>query len=637
MKRTGRILFAIGLAVVAAAYLPCLLLGENAIVTYHDQLDGEMIAYILQAKHLWDGNVLPEFLGGAAKTALTPPAPGCVLLFRLFTPFAAWFLMQLAGSLVGYTGMYLLVKKTVNIAADNTSSGRETEAAAGTPAGVVAGILYGLLPFLPVYGLSQFGVPLLVWCVLCLRSVDGKAHEKSGRTVTALSLAYGAFFALNSSLVLVGFAVLAALALWIVRDIVHGRRAREESGRIGGGSILRMTALWAEVAVIYCLTNARLLAQILGSGESGLSHKAEYVLAAEEGWSGLVSAFLYGGQHSADYHLGILGAAILLVSAEAFVRTKRRRSAGAQMQLSVSEKPSVSEGLCRIILLCLGCNLIFAAVSWAWNSGAGVALRAHMGALGAFQADRFLWLAPCLWYLIFGCCVSLGLRLLKNDPAQNGQADAGKAGLSVGALAAILLLFAVTGLGILKNSDVKSNIQKLRDPEYGLMSYSDYYALGVYDQVRDYLRQETGMEQDAYRVVSLGIDPAAALYHGFYCLDGYSNNYSLEYKHAFRRIIAPALEQSEYLRAYYDEWGNRCYLFGTESPGYYTIEKNGFFFRHLELDPQALRELGGDYLFSAAYIANSDELGLALVREEPFETAESYYRIFLYEVADGEY
>ena len=142
------------------------------------------------------------------------------------------------------------------------------------------------------------------------------------------------------------------------------------------------------------------------------------------------------------------------------------------------------------------------------------------------------------------------------------------------------------------------------------------------------------MTPEEYRVVSLGIDPAAALYHGFYCLDGYSNNYSLAYKHAFRRVIAPALEQSEYLRAYFDDWGNRCYLFGTESPGYYTIEKGGFYFEHLELDTAALRELGGDYLLSAAYIANSNELGLTLLGDEAFETSDSYYRIFLYEVAN---
>ncbi|MBO5281674.1 MAG: hypothetical protein J6B43_00890, partial [Lachnospiraceae bacterium] len=61
--------------------------------------------------------------------------------------------------------------------------------------------------------------------------------------------------------------------------------------------------------------------------------------------------------------------------------------------------------------------------------------------------------------------------------------------------------------------------------------------------------------------MSLGITPAAALYNGFYCLDGYSNLYPLEYKHEFREIIARELEKSEGVRVYFDAWGNRCYLF----------------------------------------------------------------------------
>ena len=87
-------------------------------------------------------------------------------------------------------------------------------------------------------------------------------------------------------------------------------------------------------------------------------------------------------------------------------------------------------------------------------------------------------------------------------------------------------------------------------------------------------------------MVSLGIDPAAALYHGFYSLDGYSNNYPLSYKHRFREVIAPELAKSEYLTDYFDDWGNRCYMFSAECPGYYTIEKKGFRFMDYSIDAE---------------------------------------------------
>lgn len=126
------------------------------------------------------------------------------------------------------------------------------------------------------------------------------------------------------------------------------------------------------------------------------------------------------------------------------------------------------------------------------------------------------------------------------------------------------------------------------------------------------------------------------MYHGFYCLDGYSNNYSLEYKHRFREIIAPELDKSEYLEDSFDHWGNRCYLFSAECPGYYTIEKGGFYFQDYTIDAESLRQLGGSYLLSAAYIDHSEDTGLELMRPEAFETENSYYRIYLYRVMDNE-
>ena len=48
--KTSPIWFLLGLAAVLVMLVPYLILGEASIVVYHDQLDGEMIAYILQAE-----------------------------------------------------------------------------------------------------------------------------------------------------------------------------------------------------------------------------------------------------------------------------------------------------------------------------------------------------------------------------------------------------------------------------------------------------------------------------------------------------------------------------------------------------------------------------------------------------------
>lgn len=585
-KKLHRVLFFMGMAAVLAMAVPYCILGKDAIVTYHDQLDGELIAYLLQAKHLFDGSSIPEFLGGVSKTALMLPAPACVLLFLWGDGFVGLVIMQLLGSLCGYLGMYLLVK-------------RET----GNPlAAVIMGVLYGYLPFLPVYGLTQYGLPLLLFCVL-------EAEEGRGKAGAFL---YAALFALNSSLVLAGFGVLGTMALWMfVRFLKKKNRA----------GLKNCLLMWAMMLGIYVVENCQLLLQMLGKGtgqgEAGISHKAEYRLVPEDMLQGFKAAFLQGGQHSEDYHSAFLWA-LVIVAACAVVWMHGKKN---------TERIS---SLLKVIGISFGCNIAFALAAALWNGNPGIFLRSHMQALGAFQMERFLWLAPCLWYLSLGCGLEIAIELWRMRGIYPKQkiTTVIAGGLTLCMFAALCL----TGGRVLLASNLKPNLQKVINPDYKAISYQDYYAIGVFSQIEDFLEETEGLSKEEYKVVSLGIDPAAALYHGFYCLDGYSNNYPLAYKHDFRKVLEPELEKSDYLADYFDNWGNRCYLFSAECPGYYTIEKGGFYFADYELNIQALRDLGGKYLFSAAYILNAEEQGLILLREEGFETPDSYYRIFVYKL-----
>lgn len=580
---------------VICSIIPNLILGGDCIFTYHDQLDGEMIAYILQAKNLFRGDTLPEFMGGMSKTALTVPAPACVLLFLGGNYFAALLIMQLTGRLAGFVGMYLLAGKTTD--------------ACWMKAGV--GLLYAFLPFLPVYGLSQYGIPLAFWCVLEIRE---KKH---------LPLAYGyiALFALNSSLVLVGFGLLGMGMVFLFWEMWLWKGVKGKKDRF-----LRLLAAWIELLGIYLLENVRLLSQILGPGRGTVSHKSEYRLAAEPFGEAFLRNLLKGGQYSEAYQELLIPAVLTMVSVCVLVFLTLGKMGKKQLSRAEELQKKEIAGNLKWLGSCLGWNILWAFLAAFWTSGAGVALRSLLGAVGAFQLDRVLWISPCLWYLAAAAGTECLRKLWNGKPSKLLRYLTGICLTVLGGIAGI------TGVRILLAGDVKSNVQKLRNPDYGMLSYNEYYAVGVMEQVKDFLTDQTKKSQDEYRVVSLGIDPAAALYHGFYCLDGYSNNYSLEYKHSFRRIIAPELERSEYLQTYFDEWGNRCYLFSAECPGYYTIEKNGFSFQQYQTNTEALLEMGCDYLFSAACIQNASEQGLRLMNEVPFETENSYYCIYVYEI-----
>lgn len=595
IRKIENLWLALGILAVLFTMLPCILLGEDAIFTYLDQLDGELIAYLLQAKHLFQGGGIPEFMGGASKTALTVPAPLATLLFLTGDGYHALLFLTLFGKLCGYAGMYLLTR----------------ELSCEKWIAALTGFLYSCIPFLAVYGLAEFGIPMLFWSALQI---------KKGKHLYAAYF-YTVLYALMSSLVLVGFGILGMGLAWILGGTfftpksVNRQNAKKSS--------LRLLIAWALLCAVYLAENQQLLGELLGIGGKIATHKSEYVLASRPFSEIFFVSLAQGTQHGEGYHILLLACTVIAAALgciRLFLQKHNVITAQSSGHQSVSNQPPQIRHLLKAIAFCFGWNLAFILAAAIWGTGIGVTLRNRLSFLGAFQLNRLLWIAPCLWYLAAACGLSILYRLYRSS-----------------SLYALILLpaaaaFGITALWSLYSGEFKPNLQKLRNPDYEMLSYRDYYAVGVMEQVREFLDTHTGKKLSEYRVASLGIDPAAALYHGFYCLDGYSNNYALDYKHRFREIIAPELDRSEYLRQYYDGWGNRCYLFSSECPGYYTIEKHGFYFQDYQLNTEALYQMGGRYLLSAAPIQNAEEQNLKLLNESPFETEDSYYCIYIYEV-----
>jgi hypothetical protein len=54
--------------------------------------------------------------------------------------------------------------------------------------------------------------------------------------------------------------------------------------------------------------------------------------------------------------------------------------------------------------------------------------------------------------------------------------------------------------------------------------------------------------------------------------------------------------------------------------------------QNLDIDTVAAKKMGAKYLFSAVAIDNADEIGLTLMRDEPFSTDTSYVQIYLYQI-----
>jgi hypothetical protein len=131
-------------------------------------------------------------------------------------------------------------------------------------------------------------------------------------------------------------------------------------------------------------------------------------------------------------------------------------------------------------------------------------------------------------------------------------------------------------------------------------------------------------------VASLGIHPSISIYNGFYALDGYSTDYDLAYKKEFRKIIEPELNKNPALKQYFDTYGLRAYLFSSELGKYplYTKWRKTTGIEHLDINLDAFRELGGEYILSAVEIIEAADCGLELLHV--FDADASAWRIYLY-------
>ncbi len=133
-------------------------------------------------------------------------------------------------------------------------------------------------------------------------------------------------------------------------------------------------------------------------------------------------------------------------------------------------------------------------------------------------------------------------------------------------------------------------------------------------------------DKSSYRIAHLGMSPAPSLVYGFYTVDGYSNNYPLEYKHAFRKVIAGALDENEVLKTYYDGWGSRAYLFLDD------VHARPDAYVNLPYDFDALSDLGCEYILSDRKIVGTPQVQLKKV----FTDRKYGRKIWLYAVkTDG--
>ena len=231
----------------------------------------------------------------------------------------------------------------------------------------------------------------------------------------------------------------------------------------------------------------------------------------------------------------------------------------------------------------------------------------------AFQFDRFYFLYPSLCFILLAKTFDV-LNLNSNRIL-----------LTISAIISTLITVSANDF------EYKENIKRLfKITNYNQPSYSQFYDEKLFGIVA----KDLDIKQDyTTKVVSLDLFPSVLEYNGFWCLDGYVSTYSLDYKHKFRKVISKELDKDNVLKSYFDDWGNRCYVFsaelfkhGTELCG----KTDDISVNFLDINTKALRNLGCQYVLSSVDIKNYKELNWTYINS--YTTDQSYWNIKVYKL-----
>lgn len=229
----------------------------------------------------------------------------------------------------------------------------------------------------------------------------------------------------------------------------------------------------------------------------------------------------------------------------------------------------------------------------------------------SFRFNRFAFILPFMWFLL----LIISLEVLSKQTLLRKTIP--------------FIIFSQFMLLFFSNDETAHNYKKLIGID-NFPSYSEYLAIEQYKIIEKKIPKITSQ-----KVVSFGISPTVAQYHGYATLDGLFSVYDLDFKKEFRKIIEKELDKDPKIRQSFDTWGNRCYLFSSEL-GLENVQNiqsahDSKKVQHLEINTEQMRAMGGKYIISAVEIMNYKAIGLNFI--EKVGTSTSFWTLYLYELS----
>lgn len=585
-------------AVVCGEAAVFLFFGENSYIAVHDNLDLFM-GHFMAMKHsgtFFARNATVPILGGITRDYLSSEFSLYNILFYLLPPFAAYLCGYFLKILIAAGSVYLLAKDVYERA-----GGWERY----RPIAVVCGLIYGLLPLFPAYGVAFASIPLVVF--LLRRIYRGEAPWNGGKSgrgwlVSCLFLFFYPLLSYFSyfGIFILGYLVLAILILW-VRDGFLWKKEERARGAVDKtpeqtpenaekGGVLRALSGRLVIALVvlsagYIVFEYRLFGQMLLSDVVTMrSTMAEDNFTAGQIVKTIWEVFSQAIFHAQPSHTRFLLPLCLLFFAYRLVCFWREGKPGRIL----------TDSFCLVLYFIVGNCLVYGFYYW---GGLRELFETLIPPLEGFQFNRTVFFNPFLWYA--------ALFLLVKYLYDKRKKWLGNLLLLV-SLAVVVLTPAV--YNDFYYTCYYQAYRLVKGVEVENLNYREFFSQELFDGIKEEI------DYDGEYSIAYGMHPSVLSYNGISTLDGYLGFYPQEYKEAFGAMIRPATERVEEWDTYFWDWGARAYIFsGSGENTWNAVRTMQVSDDTLYIDADMFRELGGKYLFSRIEIGNAGELGFALI------------------------
>ncbi len=341
---------------------PLYILGENAHVRIHDNIDSNIGWYKLLADNgqIFGpiNDLVRNMMNGLPRVAFGSEFNVNLWLYAVFKPFTSYTINAILMRLTAFVGMYLLLKRHF-VKEKNFHF-------------IVVGVAltFALLPYWPSGGLSIAGQPLMFYAFLNIRA--GKSAFTDW-----LILILVPFY---SNLIYCCF-LLASMALWMVFDWLRTKKLN-----------IKFLSAISLMSLMYLMIDYRLLYYIIWP--DFISFRAEFFSGHQDlgrTFKLSVKNFLIGHGHVMTAHIFLVLPVIIMALVIAFINKQKAR---------------------LLLTLCLinGVLSVWYAL-WYWE-GMRV-LKERFLIFKTFNFSRFHFLHPLFWYIAFAVALVIIAKKVK--------------------------------------------------------------------------------------------------------------------------------------------------------------------------------------------------------------------------------